>query len=223
VKEEVNKMKTLQSIYINPENAILLIVDVQNEFCKPGGKVQSETSAQIVPEVISAIHGLAERARSAGIPVIYIQSVRTHKEPEFTVFGVEPILKMGTWAAEVVEELKPHEGDIVVQKSCHDPFYETDLDRVLQTLVPDPTQYYAVVTGGAINVCLYHAVMGFHLRNYWTVVPVDSVYYLSDSAKQRALEQFSEGHPYPNIFLSRSDLINVSKTPADQPKPVPGS
>ena len=127
------------------------------------------------------------------------------------------------WAVEIVEELKPQERDIIVQKFSHDPFFRPDLDRVLDRLVPDPTRYYAIVTGGAVNVCAYHTVMGFHLRNYWTVVPVDSVYYSSDADNQRALEQFS--HPaYPNVFLSRSDLIEVSSVPLAAPSaPVPGS
>jgi len=216
-------MKSLQNIYINPGNSILIIVDMENEFCMPGGKVYSETSARTIPGIISAIQGLAERSRSAGIPIIYIQSVRTLREPEFTIFGAEPILEIGTWAVEIVEELKPHQGDIIVQKFSHDPFYRRDLDEVLQRLVPDPTSYYAVVTGGAINICVYHTVMGFHLRNYWTVVPVDSVYYTSDSGNQRALEQFSD-IPYPNIFLSRSDLIEISHVPAAaHPTPIPGS
>lgn len=215
-------MKALQSIQINRENAILVIVDMENEFCKPGGKLYTETSARIMSGVISAIHGLAERARGAGIPIIYIQSVRTLQEPEFTVFGVEPVLKLGTWPAEIVEELEPQKGDIVVQKFSHDPFYKPNLDQVLQRLVPDPTWCCAVVTGGAINVCVYHTVMGFHLRNYWTAVPVDSVYYMSDSGNQRALEQFSDSGPYPNIFLSRSDLIEVSSVPAAaRPAPMP--
>ena len=205
-------MKSLQNVSINPANAILMIVDVQNHFANPGGKRYTETSARIVPGVISAIQGLAEKARSAGIPIIYIQSVRTGQEPEFTIFGKEPHLKLGTWAAEIVEELKPQEGEIVVQKFSHDPFYRPDLDEVLQRLVPDPTRHYAILTGGAINICLYHTAMGFHLRNYWTVVLVDSVYYLEESANQRALEQFS-GLGYPNIFLSRSDLIEVSHVP----------
>ena len=215
-------MKALQRIQINRENAILVIVDVENEFCKPGGALYSETSARVVPGVISAIHGLAERARSAGIPIIYIQSVRTHQEPEYTVFGVEPHLKLGTWAVEIVEEIKPQKGDIIVQKFSHDPFYRPDLDRVLQNLVPDPMMCCAVVTGGAINICVYHTVMGFHMRNYWTVVPVDSVFYMDDDGKQRALGQFSMSAPYPNVFLSRSDLIEVSQVPAAvRPAPMP--
>ncbi len=216
-------MKLLQNIHIHPGNAILIIVDMENEFCKPGGKLYTETSAQIMPGVISAISGLVQRARSAGISVIYIQSVRTLREPEVTVFSQKPVLEVGTWAVEIVEELKPQEEDIIVQKFSHDPFYRRDLDQILPKLAPDPTRYYAIVTGGAINVCVYHTMMGFHLRDYWTVVPVDSVYYSADPDRQRALEQFS--HPaYPNIFLSRSDLIEVSRVPAAVlSTPIPGS
>ena len=124
-------MKPLQNFHISPQNAILIIVDVQNEFAKPGGKLGSEVSARIMPGVISAIQGLAQRARTAGIPIIYIQSVRTLEEAEFTVFGREPHLELGTWAAEIVDELKPREGDIVIQKFSHDPFFRKDLDEVL--------------------------------------------------------------------------------------------
>jgi nicotinamidase-related amidase len=214
-------MKALQSIRIDPDNAILVIVDVENEFCKPDGKLYSEVSTRVAPRVISAIQELSERARNAGIHIIYIQSVRTLQETEFAVFGQEPILQIGTWASKIVDELEPQKGDIVVQKFCHDPFFNTDLEQVLRRLVPDPTNYYAVVTGGDVGVCLYHTVMGFHLRDYWTIVPVDCVYYSSEARNQRALEQFSDP-PYPNVFLSRSDLIEVSKSaelPRSWPKP----
>ena len=203
-------MKPLQNFSINKQNAILVIVDIQNEFAKPEGKLGSAVSAKIMPGVISTVQGLADQARSAGIPIIYIQSVRTLKEPEFTVFGRQPHLEIGTWASEIVDELKPHEGDTVIQKFSHDPFYRQDLDEVLEKLVPDPAKCYAVVTGGAINVCVYHTVMGFHLRNYWTVVPVDCVYYISEEGRDRALGQYSEERPYPNVFLSRSDLIEIA-------------
>ena len=215
-------MKQLQTIYINSGNAILVIVDMENRFCNPASPIYSEVSARHTPTVIRNIQRLAEEARDAGIPVIYIQSVRTQKEPEFTIFGREPALEIGTWDVEIVDELKPHEGDIIVQKFSHDAFYKTDLDKVLERLVPNPTDYYTVVTGGNANICVLHAVLGFYVRNYWTVVPVDSIYYGSEAGNQRALDQFSQG--YINVFLSRSDLIKLSKIPEEaQRRPVPGT
>ena len=216
-------MKALHNIGIHPGNALLVIVDVQNEFCQPGGKWYSEISPRIVPGVISAIRELAAQARSASIPVIYIQSVRTHQEPQFTLWQRPLCLKIGSWAAQIVDEIQPQPSDIVVQKFSHDPFFKPDLDQVLHRLVADPLRCYAVVTGGAVNVCVYHTVLGLHLRNYWTVVPVDCVYYLNDAGKERALEQFSEP-AYPNVFLTRSDLIAVSRTPtASSSWPAPGT
>lgn len=205
-------MKPLQNILINKLNAILIIIDMQNEFCKRGGKLYSRTSAQIMPRIISTTHKLADRFHSVGIPIIYIQSIRTREEPDIAAFDIRPhlkIVKIGTWAAEIINELKPRAQDIIVPKFSHDPFFNTELDRTLQELVPDSTRFFAIVTGGAVNVCLYHAVMGFYLRNYLTVVPVDCVYYSNKSAKQIALKQFSL-QAYPTIILSRSDLINVS-------------
>ncbi|MBI2860913.1 MAG: cysteine hydrolase [Chloroflexi bacterium] len=213
-------MKELQDIYVNSRNSILVIVDMENEFCKPGGKNFPTAKADTLPLIISAIGRLADRARSAGVPVIHIQSVRTLNEPEFTVFGRPHHLKLGTWGAEIVDELKPRPGEPVIQKYSHDCFYRTGLDDLLQRLVPDPTSCYAIVTGGTVNVCVRHAVFGLYLRDYWTVVPVDGVVYTSDLTRQNALESYSH-RAYPNIFLSRSDLIHFSKDGVG-PAPVVG-
>ncbi len=215
-------MKALQNIYINPQNSILIIVDMENDFSRPGGKRFPSPREKTVPPVIAAIQGLTERVRQAGIPIIYIQSVRTLNEAEFTVFGRTPYLKLGSWGPEIIDELKPHPGDTIIQKFCHDPFYNTNIDQVLPGLVPDPTRCFAVVTGGGISTCVRHTVMGFHLRNYWTVVPVDCVVYTVESDKERTFAHFSQGG-YPNIFLSSSDLIEISPNSAEAgPAPIPG-
>ena len=78
-------MKLEQAVDINPANSILIVVDVQNEFCKPGGARYTNTNARLMPAVIPAIQGLVEKVRAAKIPIIYVHSVRTLKETEFTV------------------------------------------------------------------------------------------------------------------------------------------
>jgi len=202
-------MKTLQSTTINPANSVFVIVDVENEFCTPGGYFYSPAKAEFMPRVINAIKGFSEKARDAGIPIIYIQSVRNLTEPEFTVFGREPHLQINTWGTEIVDQIKPREGDIVIQKFSHDAFLRKDLDDALARLVPDPTMCQAIITGGSISVCVFHAVLGFYLRSYWTVVLTDGVFYRTEDTKQASLEHLSQGG-YPNIFMSRSDLISVS-------------
>ena len=215
-------MKELQPIHVNGANAILTIVDVQNRSCHPDGESWDADKARVVPAALGVIRSLVDRARAAGIPLVYIQSVRTHDEPEVTVFGYPKRMKIGTWDVEIVDDIKPHPGDIVVQKFSHDAFFQTELDTVLERLVPDPTAHHALVVGGATNLCVYHAVMGFYLRNYWTVVVTDGVYCRTDEARDRAFQQFSD-RSYPNIFLTRSDLVHIADdVTAVGPRPVPG-
>lgn len=216
-------MKSEQAMSVNPANSILVVVDVQNEFCKPGGFRYTSTSARLMPTFIPAITGLVEKVRAAKIPIIYIHSVRTLKEAEFTVFGRDKYLELRSWGAEIIDEIKPHKGDIVIDKFSHDCFFRKELDEALKKLVSDPTNCQVIITGGAINVCVYHATMGFYLRDYWTVVVTDCCFYSVEFAKDLALNQFSLA-AYPNIFLTRSDLVQISSTPAPgRPKLVHGT
>ncbi len=216
-------MKSEQPVSINPANSVLVVVDVENEFCMPGGARYTNTSARLMPTFIPAITALVEKVRAAKIPIIYIHSVRTLKEAEFTVFGRDKHLELGSWGAEIIDEIKPRKGDTVIDKFSHDCFLRKDLDQALKKLVPDPTHYQAIITGGALNICVYHATMGFYVRDYWTMVVTDCCYYGVDSAKDIVLTQFSLA-AYPNIFLTRSDLIQVSSVAAPgRPKLVPGT
>jgi ureidoacrylate peracid hydrolase len=210
------RVKDLHAIEANPANAVLVVVDVQNAFAKAGGLnaargAVTEAQEQAALRPIAAIQKLVGQARATSVPIVYIQSVRTHNEPLITIFNFPRILAIGSWDAAIVDELTPREDEIVVQKFSLDPFFRTKLDKVLEGMVPEPTQHQAIVTGGAANVCAYNAVMGFHLRDYWTVVATDALYG-SEPGREYALAHFSSP-VYPNIVLTRSDLIRFSATP----------
>lgn len=204
-------MKDIHSIYANPGNAIVTVVNMQNEFCKPGGIIHDDRALEQMPQVISAVRTVTEQAREVGIPIIHIQSLRTQEEPEFTVYGAKPILKAGTWATEIIDELKPHEQDIVVQAWWHDPFSKTKLNNIVEGLVEEPTKSHAIVMGGDIVGCLYLTMMGFFLRNHWVVLPIDAAYG-DQEGQEFALTQYSKSS-LPGVFLARSDLLEFSRVP----------
>ena len=122
----------------------------------------------------------------------------------------------GTWYSQIVDELTPEPGDIVVRKWCHDPWYETDLERVLLGLVPDPTKCQVLISGGAMIGCAFFGATGFYIRNYRSVLVLDAGY----GNPTLAAEHFSRSqYPiYPNIALTHSDLIQFSKV--EQPVAV---
>ena len=205
-------LKEAHPIYANPANTILLVVDMQNEFCKPGGAIfDHELSPTQMTTVIDATRGLTHKAREVGIPIIHIQSLRTLEEPEFTAFNERPIVKEGTWAAEIIDELKPQEHDIVVEAWSHDPFHRTRLDYIVKGLADVPTNSQVIITGGHICGSVYLTVMGFYFRHYWTVVPLDTLYG-DDEGMEFSLKQFSKDN-LPSIFFTRSDLVEFSKVP----------
>ena len=204
-------MKAVQDIFVNRHNAVLLIVDMQNKL-KPGGEHYQEDSVttSVMPGVIAATRRLRSQSHRAGVQVLYTQSLRTGNEPRVTVFGRAPKNMVGSWDVEIMDELRPRPNDLVLPKFTSDPFYKTDLDAVLQRLVPDPTQCYAILAGGSVNFCVYHAAMGFYLRNYRVVVVSDAVYYHTSEAMDRSLAQFSES-AYPSILLSHSSGVHFLK------------
>lgn len=96
----------------------LLVIDVQNiMFTYEGGVYESE-------EVLYNIKQVIDKARAADIPVIYVQHTLNDKE----------VFKEGNESWEINEEIKPQEGDLIIQKSKNDSFYGTNLKSELDKL-----------------------------------------------------------------------------------------
>ena len=118
----------------------LLIVDVQT------GVV---ASAHGRDAVIANIARLADKARDAGVPVIWVR----HNSKEF-VAGSE------NWA--IVAELGPQRGDPIIDKRYGDAFEDTDLEAVLARLGVGRL----VVTGAQSDGCIRSTIHGAFARGY---------------------------------------------------------
>ena len=210
-------MKEPRKIQANPDNAILLVIDMQKEK-KPwkdkergfyAGGYDQNWDLSTMEAIVPAVRPLVDRAHEAGVPVIYVQSIRNHQEPEFRVFEHPLMLQIGTWHSEFFDELMPQPQDFIVRKWCHDPWYETDLERILDGLVSDPTKCQAIITGGAITGCAGFGTAGFYIRGYQAVVVLDAVY----GGPTAAANYFSRtSYPtFPNVYLTQSELIKFSK------------
>lgn len=219
-------MKPIEAIQATPATAILFIIDVEKEPSFGGASTTLppalDTPGQpraTIRGIVPVIRGLLDTAHQSGVRVIYIQSVRNHCEHQFTVYSTTPRhLKIGTPASEFCDEIAPNGKDIVVRKWDHDPWFETDLERVLLGVVPDPTQCQALITGGSITGCAFHAALGFHARHYRPVIIMDAVY----GSATAAGNYFSRTRypTYPNVRLTRSDLIDFSPSYSMEPSLV---
>jgi len=181
----------------------LVIVDMQVEGCERHGPG--------VQPVISKIRSLLDRFRGVNGKIIHVQSIRSKSHPEFTVFGRKYGLLEGSAGAEFVDALKPLPREALIQKTSHDCFYKTSMDSVLEQFDLRPCRDTIVVTGIGSNNCVYHAVIGFHTRNYFTIVPENCIHATHPEGQSFALSQF-RSHAYNfNIKVVRSEYIHLSQ------------
>jgi nicotinamidase-related amidase len=69
---------------------------------------------------------------------------------------------------------------------------------------------HIVVTGIGSNNCVYHAVIGFHIRNYIVCVPEDCIHASRAKGQQFALSQFRSPAYNFNVSVTRSENIKLA-------------
>jgi len=142
----------------------LIIVDMLNDFVNPSGKLYVPGSEKI----IGNIKRIKEAFKKSGLPVIYTNDAHLKGvDKELGLWGEHAVA--GTWGAEVVDELKPEEGDFVVRKRRYSGFFSTDLDLLLRELGVDEV----VLVGVATNVCVLHTAADAFFRGYRVTVVSD--------------------------------------------------
>src|SRR5258706_13914138 len=127
---------------LDPSRTLLVIVDMCNETCNPGG---FRYGGEFVSRIIAPIAALRRRVREAGGHGIHTQSVRARDALEFKM-GNNVRLLEGTWGVEFVDELKPAPDEPLVVKHSHDCFNQTDLESVLARLGAQPGKTQVVIT-----------------------------------------------------------------------------
>ncbi len=194
-------MSTRNAMQLIPNSSGLVIVDMQVEGCERHGSG--------VKPIIQNIRSLLDRFRSINGNIIHVQSVRPKDHPEFTFFGKKYSLLENSPGVEFVEELKPLQNEVIVQKFSHDCFYRTTMETELERLGLHPCRDTILVAGIGSNNCVYHAVIGFHIRNYFVVVPKDCIHASREEGHTFALSQFRSPAYDFNITVTDSNEIKI--------------
>ncbi|NYT67597.1 isochorismatase family cysteine hydrolase [Pusillimonas noertemannii] len=201
----MNTNEIFQNVELVSKKTAVVVVDMENEFVHPEGKYYF---GEAVPSVIQNTAALLERCREYHVPIIYVRSVRYPEDPLFTRFGREYYLLEGTSGPIIIDELRPLEGDTIIEKHTHDCFHKTSMDEQLGRMGILPETHHIIVVGVASNVCVYHAVLGFHVRHYFTVVPIDCMVG-TPGGNDIVISQLSSAAYHYNVTLTTSDLITL--------------
>jgi ureidoacrylate peracid hydrolase len=178
-----------EPIEVTLEHTALIIVDMQNAYLSKGGYIDLVGfDVSGAAPVIAETARIADACRAAGIPVIYLQNGfspdQREAPPTAPVWHKSNALKFmraneahagklithGTWDHDIVPELTPHPGDIVVPKARYSGFAGTALDQVLaarriRTLL---------VCGVATNVCVESTIRDAYHREFFPVMLADA-------------------------------------------------
>ena len=158
----------LKDFTINPA---LLVIDVQNGFVSKGGSYDllgMETSHY--RDVIPKIRDLINLCKNVRIPIFYTQAVRessgidlltrSHKilpKSREERIKKKPICVRETWDAEIVDEIKPSEGDHVVIKRRDSAFHDTEIGVWLRSLKIDTLIFCGIDTSICVETSLRDA------------------------------------------------------------------
>jgi len=190
--------------------AALMIIDMQNDFCAPGGFGErlgndiAATSA-IIPTIQAVLHA----ARQLGMLVIHTREghlpdlsdcppsklARSRKQGA-GIGDVGPmgrILIRGEQGHHIVPELAPISREIVIDKPGKGAFYNTELSEVLQ----QHSITHLVVCGVTTHVCVSSTVREANDRDYQCVVLSDATAAFDHKDHEAALRMI---HQQGGIF-----------------------
>ena len=155
----------------------VIVIDMLNDF------VTGPISDPRVNHIIEPLSTLCEKARKAGIPVVYANDCHTPEiDKEFKIWPAHAVA--GTKGAEVIEALKPRKGDYVIPKKTYSAFFETPMELVLRELGVDTL----IITGWQADCCCRHTSADAFFRGFGIVVPRETTDTTSEEGYQGGLE-----------------------------------
>jgi nicotinamidase-related amidase len=124
----------------------MLVIELQNDLVHPSlaerrGLTGALARAVRDRGVLARLAEVLDACRGAGVPVLYATKERAPGEPApdhapvYRMSGSEPILVSGTWGSQVVDEVAPRAGDVVLSRlTSIDPSVGSDLWPTVERL-----------------------------------------------------------------------------------------
>lgn len=191
----------LEPVEVDLERTAVVLIDMQNCFVSKGGTFDSwgedlDRSRMIIP----AIKSIVNAARKAGCKIVYTRqsyspdlretggpdsvqwqrgfSLTYRTQPEMIDKGS----LVGSWGYQIIEELKPEAGDLIVDKPKFSGFFGTNLDLNLRTF----SLKYLIFTGVATNICVESTIRDAYYHLYWPILVADGCASIGPAATQEA-------------------------------------
>ncbi|QDC08122.1 cysteine hydrolase [Oceanicola sp. D3] len=172
---------------INPKKSAVILVDMARDFVEEGGFIADAGGADYrarAAAIVPRLKAVVEAARKAGVTVIFSTDAHTPEDIELRKWP--PHSMAGTKWAEILPELGPEAGDLVLPKTTYSGFLSSDLEAQLQAHGID-TIY---MTGLHTDCCCRHTSGDAFQRGYDLVWITDALEAFTPEAHEGGLEYY---------------------------------
>ncbi|MEM9089740.1 MAG: isochorismatase family cysteine hydrolase [Cyanobacteria bacterium P01_F01_bin.53] len=188
--------------YLLPEkkHLALVIIDMQRDFLEPGGfgEILGNDVSKL-QSIVPAVQQLQSAFREKGLTIIQtkeghrpdlsdcLPSKRARGKGALTIGDEGPmgrILILGEPGNDIIDDLKPEPGEVVINKPGKGAFYQTALETVLQ----ERQITHLVFTGVTTEVCVQSTMREANDRGYECLLVEDATASYFPEFKQATLE-----------------------------------
>lgn len=213
---ENKQVYTTLTELVHPRHTALVVVDMQNDFCKPDWAFdQLGIDISMYPAMIPRLAYLMAEARKYSIPILYIQMTvlpgRISESPAQIRFNMR--LHLGSHAAmqplcytiegtpgqDIIDDLKPQPGDIIVKKYRSSGFWGTNLDMILRSNSIESV----IMTGCTTEGCVESTARDALFNDYYVILSEDCV--ASDDPQQHEASLFLMRHRFD--VVTSQDIV----------------
>lgn len=191
---------------ISPKNTALIIIDVQNDYCSPIGKMAKRGfTVSHLSKLTDKIIKFVDKARNIGIPIIFTRMI---EDPRYMSQNAKKLLSTNSFALCSPNtvgfeyfKIKPRKTDFEIIKKSYDAFSSIKLEKILKRKKIENI----IVAGVHAQVCVDTTIRSGFTHGYNIIVPRDLV----STIKERKKEEIAAVNVWKLVFahLTNSNEI----------------
>ena len=181
----------------------LVVIDMQRDFVEPGGFGASlGNDVGLLGAIVPTVHRLLDGFRAAGLPIFHTrechlpdlsdcpEAKRLRGAPALRIGDAGPmgrILIAGEPGADIIPELAPQTGEVVIDKPGKGAFYATDFGEMLKQRGLRQLIFAGVTT----EVCVQTTMREANDRGYDCLLATDATESYFPAFKAAAIEMIT--------------------------------